>query len=206
VIFLKQIAHRGLVTNKKEENTIKSFLQAIKSPDYVGFECDVRTSKDGIFVIHHDLFIEGNLVRFLTYQELKKYHLPKLEDVLKLKTNKIKLIEVKEANLNIDEFANLIKKYPQNNVYIMSFDNQVIQKLKKKELKVKLGVLNYVLNSENSYEEYDFIGILSGVMSEELYEYFTANNIEIMIYGILNKKKLGFYENVYYIVDAKKKT
>ncbi len=206
MIFLKQIAHRGLVTNKKEENTIKSFLQAIKSPDYVGFECDVRTSKDGIFVIHHDLFIEGNLVRFLTYQELKKYHLPKLEDVLKLKTNKIKLIEVKEANLNIDEFANLIKKYPQNNVYIMSFDNQVIQKLKKKELKVKLGVLNYVLNSENSYEEYDFIGILSGVMSEELYEYFTANNIEIMIYGILNKKKLGFYENVYYIVDAKKKT
>ncbi|MCI8394061.1 MAG: glycerophosphodiester phosphodiesterase [Bacilli bacterium] len=203
---MKQIAHRGLVTNKKEENTIKSFLQAIKSPDYVGFECDVRTSKDGIFVIHHDLFIEGNLVRFLTYQELKKYHLPKLEDVLKLKTNKIKLIEVKEANLNIDEFANLIKKYPQNNVYIMSFDNQVIQKLKKKELKVKLGVLNYVLNSENSYEEYDFIGILSGVMSEELYEYFTANNIEIMIYGILNKKKLGFYENVYYIVDAKKKT
>lgn len=202
MIFLNLIAHRGVHPNGILENSIESFQKAIEMDEYVGFEFDIRTSKDGVFVVHHDLMIEGNILRFLDYQELKeKYNIPTLEEVLKLKTNKIMLLEIKEANLNVDAFHDLISKYPNTNLYIDSFDNHIIKKLKNRQSHAKFGVLNYVLNSEKSYEDYDFIGLLSGVMTPELETFFQKNNIEIFIYGITNKKTIGLYPEAFYIVD-----
>ena len=66
---------------------------------------------------------------------------------------------------------------------------------------VTYGVLNYVLNSEESYEDYDFIGLLSGVMTPDLETFFQNKKIEIFIYGITNKKTIGKYPEAYYIVD-----
>ena len=78
------IAHRGAVTKTKKENTISSFLNAINSDFYEGFELDIRVSKDQKIVVCHDPFIDGLLISQTNYNKLKKYGIPLLADVLKL--------------------------------------------------------------------------------------------------------------------------
>lgn len=203
VIFLKFIAHRGDAKKKELENTLEAFKNAINNPKFSGFECDVRTSKDGVFVIHHDIFIDKRLINSITYNELKeKYHIPSLEEVLKLKTDKLILVEIKEPYLDIDSFLFLIEKYKEKNIYIVSFDNKVIQNLAKKDNHAKYGVLNYVLNSEKDYSEYDFIGLLSPVVTEELLDHFLKQNMEVFLYGITNLKNTIKNDQIYYIVDS----
>ena len=49
-------AHRGLHSNKHDENTMLSFQRAVETMD--GFECDVRLSRDDMCVIVHDSSLE----------------------------------------------------------------------------------------------------------------------------------------------------
>ena len=107
----KLIAHRGLKENAKE-NTLEAFTLALKNDQYAGFECDIRTTKDGVFVICHNPMIGLDILSNTSYKELnRKYHLPTLEQVLKLSSNKIFLLEIKEANINQKKFQTLIQKY-----------------------------------------------------------------------------------------------
>lgn len=192
------IAHRGIVNSIVKENTIPAFLGAINDPDYEGFEFDIYTSKDGEFVVHHDLLLDGKFIWHYTYKELKKKGIVNLEEVLKLKTNKIMLIEIKDINIDIDKLTKLLNKYKSKNIYVMSFFTSVIRKFENKSFKI--GVLNYVLNSSSDYK-FDFIGILYDIASSHMVKSFKDLNIEVFIYGINKKDKL-LYKDVYYIVDA----
>ena len=197
------IAHRGLHTSEIKENTLKAFKEACKSPFYDGFECDIRTTKDNTLVIVHNAFIGKHLIRNTNYATLKKkYSIPTLKEVLELETDKIILLEIKELDLDIDNFLNVINNYQKQNIYIMSFYNKVIKKLKEKGCVFPLGVLNYVFNSEEEYHDYDFIVLLESVLSNNLINYFKAQNIKIFVYGIhkLNESK-QIYNNLYFIVD-----
>ena len=197
------IAHRGLHTSSIKENTLKSFLAAIKSPFFNGFECDIRTTKDNTLVIVHDAFIGKHLIRNTNYATLKKkYSIPTLKEVLELETDKIILLEIKELDLDIDNFLNVINNYQKQNIYIMSFYNKVIKKLKEKGCTFPLGVLNYVFNSEEEYHDYDFIVLLESVLSHRLINYFNTRKKKVFVYGIhkLNESKKR-YNNLYFIVD-----
>lgn len=197
------IAHRGDHSTTIKENTIEAFERAIENPDFLGFECDVRTSKDGVFVIHHDILIDGHLVNSLTIKELKeKYKLPTLEEVLNLKTDKKILIEIKEPYLDLDSFCILLKEHQEKDLYVFSFYNTVIQWLSKKQISAKLGVLNYVLNSEKDYSEYQFIGILSPIVTENLIAFFKERNIEVFLYGIRELNTFTERDDVICIVDS----
>ena len=92
------IAHRGIFNSIVKENTIPAFLGAINNSDYVGFELDVYTSSDGEFIVNHDPLVDGKFIWKYTCKKLKKKGLVKLEDVLKLKTNKIILNEPDTLN------------------------------------------------------------------------------------------------------------
>lgn len=192
------IAHRGIYNNIVKENTIPAFLGSINDSNYRGFELDIYTSKDGEFVVHHDLLLDGKFMWHYTYKELKRKGVVRLEDVLKLKTNKIILIEIKDINIDIIKLTKLLDKYKNKNIYVMSFFKSVIKKFKKRTFKV--GVLNYILNSSDVYP-YDFIGILYDVASLHMIESLRKLNIEVFLYGINKKDKLNF-KDVYYIVDS----
>lgn len=196
------IAHRGLKDNA-QENTMQSFLNALKNDQYAGFECDIRTSKDKIFVICHNPMVGLDLVSNTNYKDLeKKYHLVSLEKVLKLSSDKIFLLEIKESTIDIKKFQNLIQKYSSKKIYVMSFFNKVIEELQKSKKNEKYGVLNYVLNSEETYQNYDFICLLEAVMSEKLEKFFRENKIETFIYGIHHfSKTFKNYQNSYLITD-----
>ena len=196
------IAHRGL---KKEasENTLEAFEKSINNSFYSGFECDVRTTKDHIFVICHNPIYKGKIISLTNYKEFKKDNLPTLENVLKLKTNKIMILEIKEINCDVNRLSIILQKYDYQNIYVMSFYNKIINNLSLKNLKIKVGLLNYVLNSENDYQNYDFICLLESIMTSNLESYFTCQNKEVFIYGIHNLEKLTKeYKKSYFITDV----
>ena len=69
--------------------------------------------------------------------------------------------------------------------------------------KLKVGILNYVLNSINNYQ-LDMIAILDIISTENIINSFLKRNIPVFIYGIgktVNIKIDG--EDVYYISDRK---
>ncbi len=196
------IAHRGLVKDNIKENTIEAFKAAINSAKYAGFELDVRETKDHKFVVYHNLTYKGKLVKKTLYKEMEKDNIPRLIDVLKLDTNKIIMIEIKDFNLDRKNLAKLLNKYNYKNLYISSFGNKVLKELKKYIKNIKTGNLNYVLNSKEEYGDYDFICLLNVFLTKDLIDYFQKKNIEIFSYGISEKSKI-VHPKIYYIVDDK---
>jgi len=196
------IAHRGLVSGTVKENTLEAFNLALESSRYIGIELDVRVSKDNEFIVYHDLLFKGRLVKNVLYNELKKEGVSKLIDVLKLDTNKILMIEIKDFDIDLKKLAKLLKSYNTKNLYISSFNNKILLNLRKNLKNVKIGSLNYVLNSKEDYSAFDFIGIINYLLTDELIKYFRKRNIEVFGYGVSSIQKIK-YKNINYIVDEK---
>lgn len=197
---MKLIAHRGLYKIKKNQNTLESFFNAINNTCYIGFECDVRQTKDKKFIINHDAFYDDQIIRLTEFNKLKKQNVLLLSNLLKINTNKIILLEIKDVDIDIKRFNKLLRKYKNKNIYVMSFHNRIINKLSKTEHSYKLGLLNYILNNQDDYN-YDFIGLLNNIVTNNQINEYLNKNIEVFIYGLLKTKKLKYGEKCYYIVD-----
>ena len=176
------IAHRGLFDNKKIlENTIKAFDNAFKN-NYDGIELDVRLTKDNIPIVIHDSFLSrvfkvSGRVKDYTYEELTKHEkrIPKLETIIKRYKDKIIFIELKEKIDIIKYLDN------NNNYYISSFNYDYIKDIPKSN-KYKLGIINYILNSNVNYDRLDFVMILESIYNDKLFKF---NKLEIVIYGVI---------------------
>ena len=186
------IAHRGLWNKSIKDNSYEALKKGLESPNYIGIECDIRTTCDNKFIIYHNILYKGNLVRNTYYKDMKDISL--LEDLLKIKTDKILLLEIKENDINKTKLLKLLNKY-NHNYYIMSFNNKVIEELKKLNNKYKYGVLNYVLNSESDYK-LDFICLLDIVANDLIIDNLKKRGIDVIIYGTIKIKK-----DVKYIID-----
>ena len=186
------IAHRGLWNKTIKDNSYEALKKGLESNKYIGIECDIRTTYDNKFIIYHNILYKGNLVRNTYYKDMKNISL--LEDLLKIKTNKILLLEIKENDINKTKLLKLLNKYTHN-YYIMSFNNKVIEELKKLNNKYKYGVLNYVLNSDADYK-LDFICLLDIVANDLIIDNLKKRSIDVIIYGTIKIKK-----DVKYIID-----
>ena len=195
------IAHRGKVSASSKENTLESFKKAIDDNKYQGFELDVRTTKDKELIVFHDFFNNANLINKTMKNDLDK-DICLLEDVLKLDTDKIILIEIKEKDIDVNKLNGLLLKYFKKNIYVMSFYKEPIKKLLQLNPIYKCGILNYLFNSEISYNEYDFIVLLDKTLTANLISYFQSRKLEVFSYGI-TKNNFLYPSNVYYIVDDK---
>ncbi len=196
---MKFIAHRGVVKEGLKENTMEAFLEAIKNSNYEGFELDVRVSKDKEFVIHHNSFINGKLLKNLDYKELKELGVVRLKDVLRLKTDKKIFIEIKDFGIDLGELTRLLSK-TKLNIYLMSFDNNIIKKVSTYKRKFKVGILNYYLNSDDNYRYLDFICLLYLGINEKTIKTFEEQDIEVILYGLPSHLKIKDY-NVSVIAD-----
>ena len=190
------IAHRGLFDNKKIfENTIKAFDNAFKN-NYDGIELDVRLTKDNIPIVIHDSFLSRvfkvrGRVKDYTYKELKnkEKRIPKLDEVIKRYKDKIIFIELKEKIDIIKYLDN------NNNYYICSFNYDYIKDIPKGK-NYKLGIINYILNSNVNYNRLDFIMILDSIYNNKLFKF---NKLEIVIYGVIGKIN-NYKKEIKYIV------
>ena len=187
------IAHRGIWDNLCKANSLEALKRGLESNKYIGIETDVRVTSDGILILYHDALYKGKLVKNITYKEIKK-DACKLEDLLKIKSNKVILLEIKDFDMDVKKFIKVIGKYNRN-IYIMSFDNRVIERIKNITGKYKLGVLNYILNSDSNYD-YDFICLLDVISGKLIIDSFKKRNIEVIIYGVIEAK-----DDLTYIID-----
>lgn len=189
---MQLIAHRGIWNKKVKDNSYEALKSGLFSNKYIGIECDIRTTLDKKFIIYHNTLYKGNLVRNINYKDMKDIIL--LEDLLKIKTDKILLLEIKEREIDKNKLLKLLNKYKRN-YYIMSFNNNIIFEIRKLNNKYKYGVLNYVLNSKSDYD-LDFICLLDGIVNDYIINNFEKRGIEVIIYGTIKIKK-----DVKYIVD-----
>lgn len=192
---MKLIAHRGLWNKDIKDNSYEALKNGLESNKYIGIECDIRTTLDNKLIIYHNSLYNGSLVRNTYFKDLKNISL--LEDLLKIETDKIILLEIKERDINKKKLLKLLNKYKRN-YYIMSFNNNVILELRDLNPNYKYGVLNYILNSKSDYD-LDFICLLDGITTDKLIKNFTKRGIEVIIYGTIKLKK-----DVKYIIDDNK--
>lgn len=188
----KYIAHRGIYNENVSDNSYKALYDGLLSYKYIGIETDVRVTKDNVFILYHDVLYKGKLVKNVFYKDMD--NVSKLEDILKINTDKIILLEIKDFDIDVKKFIKLINKYNKN-VMIMSFDVNVIKRVKKITNRYKLGILNYVLNSDSDYN-FDFICLLDIIATDYVIESFKKRNIDILIYGVVNDNR-----NLTYIID-----
>ena len=190
---MKFIAHRGVWNKNVKPNSYEAISNGLNSDKYIGIETDIRVTKDGVFILYHDALYNGSLVKNVLYKEIKD-DTCKLEDILKIKSDKIFLLEIKDFQMNVKRFLKLLNKYKRN-IMLMSFDNKIIERIRKETSNYKVGVLNYILNSDSDYY-FDFICLLDAFSSNLIIESFKKRNIEVLIYGTIKPN-----QNLTYIID-----
>ena len=109
---MQLIAHRGIWNKKVKDNSYEALKNGLLSNEYIGIECDIRTTLDKKFIIYHNTLYKGNLVRNTNYKDMKDILL--LEDLLKIKTDKILLLEIKEREIDKNKLLKLLNKYKPN--------------------------------------------------------------------------------------------
>lgn len=218
------IAHRALEKEEYKENTKEAVIYSL-TKDYIkGIEIDIRLTKDKKLVIVHDNTINrtsnGNgFVKNMTLKQLKKYNfgtkdnpsrIVTLKEVLELLPNdKILLIELKctENELEyINIFYYIIKNYLDKNIYVMSFNEKIIERLKRLHPEIRCGLLmSKIINKKYLSKDFDFIAI-SSYSVDEVKSYKKT----LFVWALASKKRYKELErqlkkDTYYIVDYPKK-
>ncbi|NBJ68803.1 MULTISPECIES: glycerophosphodiester phosphodiesterase family protein [Clostridia] len=152
---IRGIGHRGYPV-KYPENTMASFQAAVQL-NFTHIELDVHLSKDGIPVVMHDHTIDRMTdgkgeIRSYTLEELRTFKvknvevIPTLEEVLLFAKDRVTVsIELKNPKLYHDfeeRVLSVIKRTNMlNQVYIISFNQQSLKRLRKLSKTIEIGLL-----------------------------------------------------------------
>lgn len=191
------ISHRGNNKHKYIENTYEAINSSLKEEYIDGVEFDIRKTKDNKFVLSHSMF---NKEKIIENNKLKDLKLEELENTLKkIKTNKIIIIDLKYERFKYKKYAyylnKILKKYKYLNIYLCSFNYDLILYIKKR-YKYKSGlIISNILNKYKDYNSFDFISV-----NYRTYKQFKN---ALMIWTINDKTTLKKYQNekVYVITD-----
>lgn len=126
-------AHRG-ASQEFRENTLDAFAAAIDA-GVDGVELDVRRTRDGILLVHHNARVlrSSRWIKNLDYDDVlrlarrRAYHVPTLDEALRLCAGRIALdIELKEGEYE-DEVVKLTRSYCDlRHVAFTSFRSRVV--------------------------------------------------------------------------------
>ncbi|WP_312369978.1 glycerophosphodiester phosphodiesterase [Lachnoclostridium sp.] len=186
-------AHRGF-SSVAPENTIPAIQAAIDNlSDYA--EIDVQETKDGEIILLHDTNLKrttgkNKYIWNLTYEELQKIdagkkfgkefeetRIPKLEEVLALCQNTMKLnIELKinshEKQL-VEEVVRLIEEYDMEEQCVLSSVNYgALGRVKALNPDIKTGyIMSFAYGYFYNWENADFFSVKSSFISREMIRY-----------------------------------
>jgi glycerophosphoryl diester phosphodiesterase len=146
-----RIGHRGAKAYEPE-NTLRSFRKALEiGVDAVEF--DVRKTKDEHLVVIHDADVKRTtdgkgLVGELTLEEVKGFSadkgekIPTLAEALDFLDKKVKIvIELKETGVENQVLSLVRQNELQENVIIVSFIEETLQKVRELDDEVETGLL-----------------------------------------------------------------
>lgn len=202
---MKVYSHRGESSFACENTMTAFYLADIVNSD--GIECDVRKTKDDVLVINHDKRIDrtstgvGKISEY-TYKELLKFDfgnekyvgekIVKLEDFLKYFSEKniYILLEIKEKGYEYDIY-NMVKKFNNENITIISFKYDVLEKLREYSKELNLGWLIYDLNENilNDCKKIKLNQVLttSVCLNKDEVKKLHDNNFIVTAWGVVNK-------------------
>lgn len=191
------ISHRGNNNHKYKENTFKAIKNVLEEEYIDGVEFDIRMTKDNKFVLNHSPIYKDSLIN---NKKLKNLKLDELNNILKnIKTNKIILIDIKYELFKYKKIAfylnRVLRKYKKLNIYLCSFNYDLILHMKKK-YKYKSGlIISNIINRNKNYNKFDFISIN--------YKLYKKINKELMLWTINKKEIIKKYieKDVYVITD-----
>ena len=215
------IAHRGRDSSLFGENTKEGVIDSFDRSYVSGVEIDVRITKDNKIVVIHDMTINRTsngcgFVSKMPFWKLRKYNFGTddnvsriclLKDILKILPNdKIVLIEIKCEVCDKDRFVKYfirsIKSFSVKNIYVMSFNSEIIKLIKEKCPFVKCGFLiGSFVNYKHIDDEMDFVAISSYSVNK------VSNYSKPVFVWAINSKKRYFdllskmNSSTYYIVD-----
>jgi glycerophosphoryl diester phosphodiesterase len=195
------IAHRGNHVDVPE-NTIASIEEAIKSgADYV--EVDLRTTKDGYLVIHHDATVDRmtngtGKVADLTWSELKKLkvvdktkagqkseRIPLFKDVLKASKGKINIyLDFKDADV-AETYRQIKDASMQKQVVV--YLNSIPQYKDWRKLAPKIPLMTSVIDEVKTAEQLSFfldqakIEVLDNVTDTAMLSVARANGVAVWL-------------------------
>lgn len=210
IMFL--IAHRANNNHGISENSKKAIVNCLNT-DYIdGVEIDVRITKDKELVLIHDPIIDlssngHGIVKYMTLEELKKYKYGKsneplatLKEVLNVFSDKILLIELKEIGNDyinlVNETIKLITMYPTINIFVCSFNFELLTYLKNNYPNIRCGlIIGYGLNKLKATNNFDFL-----VLSSHNLEFIDKKKYTF-IFGIKNTDISKLKNNTYLITD-----
>ncbi len=194
------VAHRG-ASAYELENTLEAFKKALELGARF-IECDVRLSKDNKLVVFHDANLQrvwrvNANVNELTAEELKKYRVPELSEVIDLlKTPKAKLlktkllIEIKEPGLEKPIAEIIKKKRVLRQVVVVSFFEESLKKIKEL-INVKTGFIFSLRNDALSIAKKincDWIIPRYDVVTKELVKEAHKNKMKVLAWTVDDKK------------------
>jgi glycerophosphoryl diester phosphodiesterase len=148
---LLKIGHRG-ARAYEPENTLASFRRAIEL-GVDAIELDVRKTRDNELVVIHNADVnkttDGNgPVNSFSLEEIQKFvtekgeHIPTLEDVLDVVGKRVKvLVELKETDTEEKVIELIRRKKLIDDVILISFDENVLKKIRELDDKVTLGLI-----------------------------------------------------------------
>lgn len=219
------IAHRGVNNLDFGENTKEAVTNSLKNSYVKGVEIDARITKDNKIVVIHDMTINrtsdgAGFVSKMNLRDLRKYNfgtkknfsrISTLKEILRtIDKDRIALIEIKYEGSDderyIKYFYRSVKPFLNKNIYIMSFNEKIISKLKTKYPFLRCGFLiSSIINASHIDDNMDFIAISS----------YSVNKVKdinkpIFVWALNRKKKYlelldKMSSNTYYIVDIPKK-
>lgn len=211
------IAHRGW-SSIAPENTISAFKRAMQYPGVEMIELDVQLTKDNQAVIIHDQKLnrttngQGYVGQY-TVQELKRLdagswysdefigeQIPTLEEVLELCKDKIKLnIELKALPGQYVQLEETVASCLQNqkmekNVFISSFDNHRISKIKEILPEVNVGLVihtnPFLLVEQLKHSGSSFISVSRHFLHKGMVEQLHKEAIQVMTWTVNSVKEI----------------
>ncbi len=201
---MKYIIHRGITSKDIKENSYTAIKKALKDKESIGVELDIRLTKDHKIVLSHNSLINLNVIEETNYSDLiKNNYLTTLDKILDIDTNKIFLIDIKTNNnykVFSDILMNTINKYNKN-IYLASFDKNIIKYIKSK---YKKGIITLLYRRNN----YNFIITNYKLISNNKIK--KIKDKEIFLWTIHNNNELEEIKNKfsniddYYIIKDKK--
>lgn len=150
------ISHRGNGNHIYKENSKDAIKKVLKENYVDGVEIDIRFTKDKRMVLNHGATYNNKIIKYTNYDDL---YLDSIHDIMKdIKTNKIILIEIKDNDFsNIQYILSFIKNYNYLNIYIQSFYKEILFEIKKRNKKIKIGLVCF--NIPKDISSFDFISL-----------------------------------------------
>ena len=210
-----EIAHRGHSENVKD-NSIDAFTSAINNK-FNMIELDIQLTKDDIIIIYHDTYINDVLIADTTYKNIIDIDpdIMKLTDFLErvYSNNNIPIcLDIKGTKNIVNVLPNIIRRYNLKNMFIGSFNIQIIENLHKIDPLLQYGIITENMFPQDVIDMFitryniAFFSFHWSILNPEIVKHIESKNIHVFSYTCKNNfiLKNMLYNNVTKIITNDK--